>query len=335
VTLLLIGSANARVGLDDGMAILRDGGTAVDAVVATIRRVEANEEDHSVGLGGRPNLLGEVELDASIMDGRTLATGAVGALRGYQDAIDLARVVMDEMPHVLLVGAGAEHLAAELEFPPRNLLTPEAERIWRSRLGERSGDASDRQAARQLVGLLSRDPELPADVHGTVNVIARDASGNIASGVSTSGWAWKYPGRLGDSPIIGAGNYADNRFGAAACTGRGEMAQRCCTAHSVVTFMRFGMSLADALHLAAQDLQRLDDPYRSEVNIIAIDRDGHHAAVSTAPGKTYVVLRDEMDAIVELERTYVPPDSMDEPQATPVSRRPLPCRARDHHAYGQ
>ena len=140
VSLLLVGSANARVGMVDGMAVLRDGGTAVDAVVGTIRRVEANEEDHSVGRGGRPNLLGEVELDASIMDGRTLATGAVGALRGYQDAIDLARDVMDELPHVLLVGAGAERLAAEMEFPPSKLLTPDA---------ERTGDAPRRAIRRR------------------------------------------------------------------------------------------------------------------------------------------------------------------------------------------
>jgi L-asparaginase / beta-aspartyl-peptidase len=132
--------------------------------------------------------------------------------------------------------------------------------------------------------------------------------------VSTSGWAWKFPGRVGDSPIVGAGNYVDNRWGAATCTGRGEMAQRCCTAHSVVTFMRFGMPLADALRLAVGDLHRLPDEYRSEVNIIAVDRDGHHSAVSTAPGKTYIAMSGAEDDIVELERALVP--SADIPQAT-------------------
>jgi beta-aspartyl-peptidase (threonine type) len=160
---------------------------------------------------------------------------------------------------------------------------------------------------RELAGRLSRDPERPHDAHGTVNVIARDAAGNLASGVSTSGWAWKFPGRVGDSPIIGAGNYVDNRWGAATCTGRGEMAQRCCTAHSVVTFMRCGMPLVDALGKAAEDLHELQDEYRSEVNIIGVDRAGHHSAVSTAPGKTYIAMSGAADDIVELERAFVPP----------------------------
>ena len=108
MSLLLVGSVNAHVGFRDGMNILRSGGSAIDAVVAVIRKVEANPDDHSVGFGGLPNLEGEVELDASIMDGRTLATGAVAALHGYQDAIALARVVMDELPHVLVVGFGRE-----------------------------------------------------------------------------------------------------------------------------------------------------------------------------------------------------------------------------------
>jgi L-asparaginase / beta-aspartyl-peptidase len=162
---------------------------------------------------------------------------------------------------------------------------------------------------RDLVGRMSRDPELPDDVHGTVNLIARDREGNLACGVSTSGWAWKYPGRLGDSPIVGAGNYADNRWGAAACTGRGEMAQRCCTAHSVIAFMRGGMGLGGALRVAAADLQALDDPYRSEVNIVAVDRHGGHLAISTAPGKTYVYMDEQMSDWVEAERVYVPPAS--------------------------
>jgi beta-aspartyl-peptidase (threonine type) len=301
---LLIGSSNARVGMNDGMAILRAGGTAVDAVLATIRRVEANPEDHTVGYSGLPNLLGEVELDASIMDGRTLATGAVAALKDHQDAIDLARTVMETLPHVLIVGDGARLLAEETGFQQRNLLTPEAESIWRSQVD--SDEDAYRLKMRELAGRISRDPERPLDAHGTVNVIARDQAGNIASGVSTSGWAWKFPGRVGDSPIIGAGNYADNRWGAAACTGRGEMAQRLCTAHSVVTFMRFGLPLDEALALAIRDLNELEDPYRGEVNIIAIDRDGHHAAVSTAPGRTYVAMTDEMETFADLERRYMP-----------------------------
>jgi beta-aspartyl-peptidase (threonine type) len=169
---------------------------------------------------------------------------------------------------------------------------------------------------RQMASALSRDPERPRDAHGTVNVIARDAAGNLASGVSTSGWAWKYPGRVGDSPIIGAGNYADNRYGAATCTGRGEMAQRCCTTHTIITAMRFGMSLDAALRLAAEDLHRLEDRYKSEVNIIAVDREGRHAAVSTAPGKTYVVMTPDMDTFLEREREFIPPSAADSASGT-------------------
>ena len=299
----LIGSSNAIVGFADGMAVLMAGGSALDAVVATIRRVEANPDDHSVGYSGLPNLLGEVELDASIMDGATLATGAVAAMRNYQDAIDAARTVMETLPHVLIVGRGAEMLAKESGFPTSDLLTPEARAIWESRI-----DATDAftVAMRERAARLTSDVERPLESHGTVNVIARDAQGNIASGVSTSGWAWKYPGRVGDSPIIGAGNYADQRFGAAACTGRGEMAQRLCSAHSVVTFMRCGLTLEDALRRAAEDLHQLADPFWGEVNIVAMDRDGRHAAVSTVPDKTYAAMDATMSEPLLLDRTFVP-----------------------------
>ncbi|MCA9860721.1 MAG: isoaspartyl peptidase/L-asparaginase, partial [Thermomicrobiales bacterium] len=157
---------------------------------------------------------------------------------------------------------------------------------------------------RDLVKRMSSDPQL-VDAHGTVNFLCRDRNGEFASGVSTSGWAWKYPGRVGDSPIIGAGNYCDDRWGAAACTGRGEMAQRCCTAHSVVTFMRFGMSLEEALTQAMIDLKQLDDPFASEMNIVGLDKDGNPGAVSSSPEKTYVVMDESMSTWDERERTTV------------------------------
>lgn len=279
----------------------------MDAVVAAIKPVEANPEDHTVGYSGLPNLRGEVELDASLMDGRTLATGAVGALTGYQDAIELARKVMELLPHVLIVGDGARRFADELGFPPSDLLTAESSDVWRGRmegLKQGSPDAyMDRM--RTIVGGTSRDPDL-ADAHGTVNVIVRDRQGNIACGVSTSGWAWKYPGRLGDSPIVGAGNYADNRWGAAACTGRGEMAQRCCTAHSIVTALRYGIDLSAAVHQAMNDLVSLDDPFASEINIVAIDRHGNHVGASSTSGKTYVTMTESMSEVEEIDRLVVP-----------------------------
>lgn len=305
-------SANGRIGIEAAVDVLRAGGSALDAVIAGTRLVEANPEDHSVGYTGLPNLLGEVELDASIMEGTGLRAGAVGALQGYQDAIDLARRVMDELPHVLIAGSGAARLAAEIGFEPRSLLTAETEAIWRNGLQGSNETYAGRSGyldrIRSIVAHAAKDPEkagFDEPPHGTVNFLARDRTGKIACAVSTSGWAWKYPGRLGDSPIIGAGNYADDRWGAAACTGRGEMAQRCCTAHSVVTFMRFGMGLNEALRTAMNDLAHLDDPYASEMNIVAMDKDGNPGGASTTLGKTYVYMSEDMSSADERERTFV------------------------------
>ncbi len=313
---IVVASANGIVGIEAAVEVLRSGGSALDAVIAGTRLVEANPDDHTVGYSGLPNLLGDVELDASVMDGRGLRAGSIGALQGYQDAVDLARTVMDELPHVLIAGDGAARLAQESGLEPRNLLTPEAEAIWRERLDEAPASLRQNDAylsrIREIVARTASDPELAIQgepPHGTVNFLARDRSGDIAAAVSTSGWAWKYPGRMGDSPIIGAGNYADNRFGAAACTGRGEMAQRCLTAHSVVTFMRFGMSLDESLRQAMLDLNQLDDPFASEMNIVALDRDGNPGAASTAEGKTYVLMTESMTAPEERPRLWIPLES--------------------------
>jgi len=311
VTGIVIASANGRIGLEAAVKVLRAGGRALDAVIAGARLVEANPDDHTVGYSGLPNLLGEVELDASVMDGRGLRAGSIGALVGYQHATDLARHVMDDLPHVLIAGNGAARLAKEVGLERKDLLTPESEAIWRSRLDmpDDTRRSSYYSRMRDLAKRMASDAELASGgepPHGTVNFIARDRSGDIACVVTTSGWAWKYPGRLGDSPVIGAGNYADNRWGAAACTGRGEMAQRACTAHSVVTFMRFGMSLDHALTTAMQDLAALDDPYASEMNIVAMDREGNPLAASTAADKTYVVMTEDMSAPEERRRLHVP-----------------------------
>jgi beta-aspartyl-peptidase (threonine type) len=304
--MIVVASHNGDVGIRAAMAVLRAGGSAVDAVVAGIEPVEANPDDHSVGFSGLPNLLGEVELDASIMDGKGLRAGSVGAVHEFQDVIGMAKRVMEELPHVLIAGPGADRFGRETGFEPKILLTDEATAVWRQRMDDRANETAYAKRMRQIVGEVTNDPQFPEPPHGTVNFIAQDRDGNIACGVSTSGWAWKYPGRLGDSPVIGAGNYADNRWGAAACTGRGEMAQRCCTAHSVVTFMRFGMSVEEAVRQALLDLAALDDPYASEMNIIALDCDGHPAAASTTANKPFIYMTNEMDDFVTETRQHVP-----------------------------
>lgn len=294
---IIITSHNGAFALPTAMDILTAGGTAVDAVVLGCTLVEANSDDHTVGYSGLPNLLGQVELDASVMEGRGLRAGSVGALQGYQNAAQLAQHVMETLPHVLLGGDGPRRLAEEMGLEAVDLLTPEAEEIWKSRIDDEGDrDSSYMSRIRHMVTMAAQDAEIAEKTgtgeppHGTVNFIAMDTHGDIACGVSTSGWAWKYPGRMGDSPIIGAGNYADNRWGAAACTGRGEMAQRCVTAHSVVTFMRFGMSLDEALQQAMRDLDALDDPYASEMNILAMDKEGNPGAASSNPEKQFAVM---------------------------------------------
>jgi beta-aspartyl-peptidase (threonine type) len=292
--------------------VLKDGGSAIDAVETGVRLVEANPEEHSVGYGGYPNILGQVELDAGIMDGHTLATGAVGAVQGYKYPISIARCVMERLTHVFLVGEGAARFAAEMDFERVDLLTEAAREVWEARLQEDvanllHGDAS-------VAERLSAQPDLwhwvkiatdPERAKGTVNFIARDAQGHIGVGVSTSGWAWKYPGRLGDSPVIGAGLYADDRYGAAACTGMGEMAIRASTAHSVVLYMKMGFGLEEAGRRAMEDLNDLGGRYLSRLSFIAMDHAGRHAGFSNAEEETYIYMTPEMDEPQEASRVYV------------------------------
>ncbi|MCE7981355.1 MAG: asparaginase [Caldilinea sp. CFX5] len=307
--MLLVGSENAVNALPAAMAVLKAGGSALDAVETAIRLVEIDPEEHSVGLGSWPNLLGELELDASLMDGRTRASGAVGALQGYPYAISVARKVLEELPHVFLVGQGAADFAAEMGFARQETLTPVAKEEWMARLlvNVPAADLPDLLHRRKMAPWVSLAKD-PQRIHGTVDVIAIDGAGNIASGVSTSGWAWKYPGRLGDSPVIGAGNYCDNRFGAAACTGHGELAIRAGTARTVLLFMQMGMSLADACAAAIRDLPV--DPHFEEIgsfmNIVAVDRHGNHCGVSNSTiFGDYCYMTPEMAQGVLTKRTIV------------------------------
>jgi isoaspartyl peptidase/L-asparaginase-like protein (Ntn-hydrolase superfamily) len=284
----------------------------MDAAIEAVKCVEDNLDDHSVGTGGIPNVLGQVELDASVMDGRTLAAGAVAAVKGYRHPIEIAHKVMQTTPHLLLVGAGAELFAERHGFEPAELLTPEAEAIWRERVlgGAPTGSNLYADSYQMYMAAVRDWAHLLHDkILGTTNVIVRDAAGDIASAVSTSGWGFKWPGRVGDSPIIGAGNYADNRYGAAACTGRGEMAMRAATAYSIVRSMRDGQALEEAMRAAMLDLRDLPDPFAERVNVmnaVAMDRDGNVAAVSTAADTFYVFQTLDMTAPEERRRTCVP-----------------------------
>jgi beta-aspartyl-peptidase (threonine type) len=301
--LIIVGSANALVGLDAGWEVLAGGGSALDAVEVATRLVEDNPDDHTVGYSGYPNLLGEVELDASIMDGATRRAGAVGALRGFRPAITLARRVMEELPHVLIAGEGAARFARECGMQPDDLLTEEARGVWQAGLDKLlDGDPLPERLAE--LARLAADPEHAA---GTVNILALDSADHIASAVSTSGWAWKYPGRLGDSPVIGAGNYADDRYGAAACTGKGELSIRASTARGIVAALRGGVDVEAACAAAIAELAELGDldPREIVMSVVALDRLGNPAAASTSTGAQYAVRTDGLEAAELRPRRHV------------------------------
>jgi beta-aspartyl-peptidase (threonine type) len=304
----IIGTANSRNMLRAGVETLRKGGSAIDAVEATIRLVEANPEDTSVGLGGIPNMLGEVELDASIMDGRTLRTGAVGAVKGYLHVISVARKVMELTPHVMLVGEGAGLFAERMGFKRQDLSTPESRAAYKAFLEQ--SYSKEPVAGRQWYlsydldfGLRGWYDRLTEKQHGTVNVMAIDANGDMCTGVSTSGTAFKFPGRLGDSPVIGAGNYCDNRYGAAACTGRGELAIRLSTARSIVSYLESGMGLKDACARAMRNVNALHE--KGGMNCIAMDRDGNTMSASVSRESVHYYMDVDMKEFEERKGVWV------------------------------
>jgi isoaspartyl peptidase/L-asparaginase-like protein (Ntn-hydrolase superfamily) len=296
---VIIGSERSEIGLPHGMAVLRDGGSALDAVEVALRACEDNLADHYVGTSGLPNARGVVELDASVMVGSTRAFGAVAALQGYPNPISVARAVMERLPqHCLLVGEGAATFADECGFETAELLTEESRRLFREALqleeanveGERAlgqeGDRAYRLAAIELV-----DRFAPHDgPWGTINVLALDASGELVVGVSTSGYPWKYPGRVGDSALPGAGNWCDLRSGGAACTGRGELSLRAGTARTVVEALGRGVDVEQACRDALTDAATLPDAFRAELRVLALTPDGRHGGAAGSEGSTYAVM---------------------------------------------
>jgi isoaspartyl peptidase/L-asparaginase-like protein (Ntn-hydrolase superfamily) len=293
----MIASEGGEVGLAAGMSLLRAGASALDAVEAAVRVVESNEADHHVGVGGLPNLLGQVELDASIMDGATRQAGAVAAVTGFPHPISIARAVCDRLPqHLLLVGAGAERFADEVGIERGPTLTDEALRMWRDGLSAAGIEAAEAKQGpgesayrRQALERIASMPA-PGGISGTVNVLARDAAGNLASGVSTSGYPWKYPGRVSDSAIIGAGNYCDNAVGGAACTGRGELAIRGTTARLVLHALAADGDPAKACADALAHTLDLPDEFRSPLLALCLTPDGRHGGAATRAGASYSVM---------------------------------------------
>jgi beta-aspartyl-peptidase (threonine type) len=273
-------------------AVLARGGSALDAAEAGVRVVEEDVSDHGVGIGGMPNRDGLVELDAAIMDGTTGAFGGVAALRGFGEAITVAQAVRELAPrHVLVSGEGAAGIARRIGLRQRDLLTAEAREAWEQ----------------WRAGAHLNDPP----VTGTINVLARDGHGRLAAAVSTSGWEWKEPGRIGDSCVPGAGLYADDRVGAAACTGIGEASLLRGTARLAVQLLDQGRTPEEAAVAALGDLRGL--AYRHAIDdfamtVVVLSADGRHAGASTEQDKQYASW---MSGVVSKnERVHVP---LDEP----------------------
>lgn len=259
-----------------GWKILSTGGTALDAVEAAARHAEADPAVTSVGRGGFPDASGRVTLDAAIMDGRGGA-GSVGALSATTHAVSVARAVMDRTPHVLLVGNGADLFARAHGFPHEDLLT----------------DASREKYAEWLRGhpvgkeMPNEEPwrqRIDADHHDTIGVVALDARGELAASCTTSGLAWKLPGRVGDSPIIGAGLFADGTVGAAVATGTGELVMKTCGSFLVVELMRQGKEPRAACEEAVSRLWALHPTPEMQVGFIALRCDGAFASASLREG---------------------------------------------------
>ena len=311
---VVISSANRNNGgvncCAKAMEIVKGGGDTLDAVIAGVNIVELDPRDNSVGYGGLPNEDGVVELDACCMHGPSRRGGAVGALRNIKTPSKVARIVMGQTDHMMLVGEGALRFAKDMGFQEENLLTEES-RIqwltWKKSLRDASGHTNwgpgldappseQRKTAvlREIKGMFPQaSDELLEEAwenaihppHGTINCIALNEKGEMSAVTTTSGLAWKIPGRVGDSPIIGGGLWLDQDVGGAGSTGRGEENLRVCGAHTVVENMRHGMAPKDACLDALKRVSRNfnDDLKRLEaidLNFYALRKDGQYAGAS-------------------------------------------------------
>ena len=313
-----VASGNGVAAVTKAVEVLRGGGDTLDAVLAGVETVELDPKDNSVGYGGLPNERGEVELDASVMHGPTRRAGAVASLRGVKTPSKVARAVMEHTDHILIVGQGAREFATAMGFGDENLLTEESRVAWlrwketlsntdkwgpspftpapASPAGESRPappSASLRLAEEYVRGDTRRRDELLAWADevarrpptGTINCLALDRNFDLSGVTTTSGLAWKIPGRVGDSPLIGCGLYVDNEVGGAGSTGRGEEVIYANGARTVVEYMKRGMSpeqaCLEALKLIAarygNDREKLRD---IDVNFYALNKRGEYAGAA-------------------------------------------------------
>ncbi|WP_116105750.1 N(4)-(beta-N-acetylglucosaminyl)-L-asparaginase [Lewinella sp. IMCC34191] len=267
---------------EEAWKVLADGGNALDAAEAGVRITESDPEVRTVGLGGFPDRDGIVTLDAAIMDGSG-DCGSVAALEDIMHPISVARRVMTETPHVMLVGAGARQFAVAQGFAPTELLTEASRRDYEKWLEE---DGSYR-------------PPINVENHDTIGLLTLDKDGNIAAACTTSGAAYKYHGRVGDSPIIGAGLYADNEVGAATATGWGEAVIRACGSFLVVELMRQGHDPTEACKLAVERVIAKNPDWKDiQVGFIALHKDGRTGGYCIHPDFDYAVYDGEGNRMV-------------------------------------
>jgi N4-(beta-N-acetylglucosaminyl)-L-asparaginase len=294
---VIISSANGLHALDKGMEVLKKGGDTLDAAVAAVTVVEDDPKDDSVGYGGLPNEEGEVELDASVMHGPTHRAGSVASVRRIKNVSRLAKTVMENTNHVMLVGDGARRYAVAQGFEEINLLTEHSRLLWlawkaSTSFNWRPGIDSP-EWKKHISAIFGGDPEKIAYAErviaypptGTIPCMAVDEKGDISATTTTSGLAWKIPGRVGDSPIIGAGCCVDNEVGAAGSTGKGEENIKISGGHTIIEMMRKGMSPTDAcleaLHRIAHNYGNDKEKLRTfHIFFYALNKDGMHGAAS-------------------------------------------------------
>lgn len=278
-------------------------GRALDAVEAGVKVPEADPNNQSVGYGGLPDRDGHVTLDACIMD-EHFNCGSVTCLEHIMHPISVARLVMEKTPHIILTGEGALQFALSQGFKKQNLLTPRAEKAWKEWL-KKSNYEPEINVENRLSGAPARLPG-GEDNHDTIGMLALDAAGNLSGACTTSGMAYKLRGRVGDSPIIGAGLYVDNEFGAATATGVGEEVIRIVGAHLVVELLRQGLSAEAACREAVERIVKRG-PERSkklQVGFLALGKNGEVGAFALQKGFSYAVKNDQEEKVYRSASYY-------------------------------